>query len=562
MKDLTQRRNALICRFPQWRDLTVAGLHAHITSQFPDRPMIITPERTLTYHESQLRSRAIAAGLIALGLQVGDCVALIMANFPEFVLTKLAIAQAGCIAVPFNFLLTAQEMHYVLEQSGCRALIGMTQFRGRDYEADFVTLKARLPDLDHIVLHENSAPQSPQALSLTTLADSATAQTHAEQHRREAAANAHDTSDIIYTSGTTGYPKGAVLTHDMLLRAAFSSALTRAFEDGRRIQFALPLYHVFSYVECWLAAMFVGGAIIPHTAFDAAEMLNWAERLGSTDIVCVPVMTQMLVAQARTRPLRAPKLISVFNSGGPTDPAIWQDIRDVLRAREMHTAYGMTETTASTMCTRSEDPEERLIDTNGRYKLAGPAGDPSLSGRIAEYRVVDPKTGAAIPLGASGELQVRGPVVTREYYCNPQETAEAFTDDGWFRTGDIGCLQDGGYLKLTGRLKEAYRCGGEMVMPREIEMLCEALPGVAQALAIGIPDPKMGEVGCLCVVASPSARPDPAQIIAHCAANLAKFKVPRHVIVLEPQHVPMTATGRPQKHKLREYVMKFHIHDL
>ena len=532
--------------------MTIAGLQDRATERFADEPMVLTAQRRMTYRQVQQESRRLASGLIAAGLRPSEHVALIMANLPEFVLVKLAIARAGAVCVPVNFLLRNQELAYVLRQSDSRFLITMAAFRGHDYLADLAAIHHELPDLrEVVVLPDEGGAAAGGSLTLETLAALATPESDAELARREAAADGHAMSDIIYTSGTTGSPKGVMLTHDMVLRAAYSSALTRSFETGRRIQYAMPMYHVFGYVECWIASMFVGGAVIPHAVFDPSEMLDWAERFAASDIVCVPPMTGRLIDAARQRG-HAPAFHAVFNSGGVNVPTIWQEIRDVLGAKEIHTAYGMTETTASAVCTLTEDPESRLLTSNGGPKIAGSAGDPALAGRVSEYRVVDPETGAILPPGSDGELQVRGPIVTAGYYRKPDETRDAFTPDGWLRTGDIGKLSADGYVALTGRIKESYRCGGEMVMPREIELLFEDYPGIAQALAVGVPDAKMGEVGCLCLVPGAGVQPDDRELLDLCARRLARFKVPRHVLWLEPGDIPLTVTGRPQKFRLAQ----------
>lgn len=484
-----------------------------------------------------------------MGARPGDRIAIMLPNLPEFVEIKLAIARAGCIAVPVNFLLRRDELAYVVEQSGCRVLIGTADFRERDYVSDLTFVREEVQSLQSVILVQGDAPDC------LTLEDAASLGRPADLlalDRQTKRISPGAVSDLVFTSGTTGKPKGAKLTHDMVLRAAYSSALTRSFEDGRRIQFALPMYHVFGYVECWVASLFVGGAIVPHASFDPGEMLAWCEELCSSDLVCVPLMTRALIEEARLRGFKPSTLLAVFNSGGVNSPGIWQEIRTVLGAREIHTAYGMTETTASAMCTSTEDCEERLQTTNGGYKIAGAAGDPAIGGRVAEYRVVDPASGNVLFAGEVGELQVRGPIVTSGYFGKPEEDALAFTPDGWFRTGDLGYLLEDGYLKLTGRLKESYRCGGEMITPREIEDLFEGYPGVAQALAVGVPDLRMGEVGCLCVVACEGVSIDEEAMIAHCSARLAKFKVPKYVLSISAQDIPLTATGRPQKFLLSQ----------
>jgi len=547
VKTPAERRLALQKLVPSWPGWTIPRWFDQAAARYPDRPAILTTTESPSYTELRLRSLAAANGLVALGLEPGDHVALVMANYPEFLIAKLAIARAGCVAVPINYQLRKDELEYIVAQSGCRALIGMAQFRGRDYAADFLALRDAIPALQHLVVRDDGDALPAGLMPFASLGALQTDATAREVDRRQAVAAHGDWSDIVYTSGTTGRPKGAILTHDMVLRSAWSSALTRAFEDGRRVQFALPMYHVFGYVECWVATVFVGGAVIPHTAFDAAAMLDAADRFAATDMVCVPVMTHDLITATRLRGHAPRTLNAYFNSGGFNLPTVWDEIRDVLAAREIHTAYGMTETTASTVCTRADDGDRPLLATNGGYKLAGAAGDPRISGRVAEYRVVDPENGIPLPLDTDGELQVRGPVVTCGYYAKPEETAAAFTEDGWFRTGDIGRLLEGGYLRLTGRIKEAYRCGGEMVMPREIEDLLSGFPGVAQVLAVGVPDHRMGEVGCLCIVAAAGCQPDCAAMLAHCAARLARFKVPRHALLFAAQDIPLTATGRPQK---------------
>ena len=542
----------LASQYNNWSHLTLPSLFEQIAQKHPHRPAILASDREWTYEQLHRHSQKLAAAIIASGLSVGSRIAVVMANFPEFICVKMAIAQCGCVAVPINFQLLYDELFYVIDQSECAAVFTMAEFRGRDYIADFVDLLGKQNSLEFIVVREDRHDLPGNILSLADFSQRSNAKAIDQLLQRSAQLSPDSLSDIVFTSGTTGRPKGAMLTHDMLLRSAFSSALTRGFEDGRRIAFALPMYHVFGYVECWIAAMFVGGAIIPQTVFDAGELLTLAERFNATDCVCVPIMTHALLHEARQRGNFSAPLKSFFNSGGVNTPNIWQEIRDVLGVNEIHTAYGMTETTASTMCTRSDDTIDKLLETNGQYKLAGAAGDPEIEGKIALYRVVDPVTAKQIDHGMAGELQVKGPVVTRGYFRLPEETKAAFTDDGWFRTGDVGTLSADGYLTLTGRIKEVYRCGGEMVMPREIEALMEIYPGIAQALVIGVPDDRMGEVGCLCLVPESGTTLKEAEILSFCRDKLARFKVPKYVLELAVDDIPLTPTGRPQKFALAQ----------
>jgi fatty-acyl-CoA synthase len=554
------RRRTLEARHPVWHSRTISQALDAAAGEFGDRPLVITQGGSFTYLEMQSWSRRMARGLIEYGIGVGDHVAVVMANFPEFVAVKYAISRIGAVAVPVNFALKRQELSYIFEQSDSKALIIMDRLRDRDYLADLDALApgweltgggARWPQLRHVIVHFTEG-ESSAANSLARLGESSPAGTAAELALRETSGDAHFRSDVIYTSGTTGLPKGVMLSHDMILRAAYASAYTRAFEDGRRILFSLPMYHVFGLVECLIASTFVGGAIVPLLAFDAKQMLTTAMQQRATEMVCVPMMTLKLLEIAEEIEFDGSHLLAMFNSGGASPPSIWQDIRDSLGAREVMTAYGMTETTASTTCTFPEGADEQLLTTNGRLKFAGAAGDPRLKGILAEYKTIDPVSGEDLLPGESGELVARGPIVTKGYYKKEEETRAAFNSDGWLHTGDVGVITREGYLTLTGRLKETYRCGGEMVMPREIEDLLSEHILVGQAFVVGLSDVKMGEVGCACIVPAGASRPDPQELIDLCHARLARFKVPKHVVFITADEVPMTATGRAQKFKLAE----------
>ena len=562
MPTVAQRRSALESLQGAWVPKTIAQALDAAAMRWPDRPLVIGDAHAWTYAEVQRVSREIAAGLMALGIGPGDHVAILLANYPEYVALKYAIARIGAVAVPINFSLRRNELNYILGQSDSKVLVTMDRFRDRNYLEDLDALipgwpsaggGSSLPRLHHVLVFPTGAPvERHDHRTLASLRDLGTSVSPSALSSLERNADPHARSDIVYTSGTTGLPKGVMLTHDMILRAAYASAYTRAFEDARRVMFALPMYHVFGYVECLVACTFVGGAIIPQVAFDAQAMLDGAQAHGANELVCVPTMTLKLLELAAAQGFDGSRLTAFFNSGGISPPPIWQRIRDAFGAREVLTGYGMTETTASTACTLPEESDEHLLNSNGRFKDAGIAGDPALQGVLALYKTIDPLTGADLPPGASGELVAKGPIVTSGYYKKDEETHVAFTPDGWLHTGDIGVVTADGYVTLTGRLKETYRCGGEMVMPREIEDLLLSYPGVAHALAVGVPDPKMGEVGCVCIVRSSDTHPTAEELLDFCREHLARFKVPRHVLFLTESDIPTTATGKAQKFKLTE----------
>ncbi|MCT2559580.1 AMP-binding protein [Tsuneonella sp. YG55] len=549
--ELDVRQQRLRNRFSPWTPLTLHGALDRAASEFPSRPALIADARTWTYAELAFWSRRLAAGLQRLGVTAGDKVAVAMANYPEFVALKYAIARAGAVAVPMNILNRQEEMRYVLEQSDAKLLVTMDAFRGSDYLRmldaiapgwETVGGGETLPKLDRVVVFsaEGEAAPRPHATPFAAL-------DRDESEFRDVAVQPDWDCDILYTSGTTGSPKGVQLAHDMLTRTAFGSAYARAFEAGRRIVFSLPLYHVFGYVEGMLSVPFVGGAIIPQLRFDAHTTLSAIERLAATDALLIPAMSLAIVDAARERDYDLSSWRSALASGGRAPERLWADLFSVLGLEEVTTGYGMTETTASTTVTRPNDPIERLLTTNGRLRDVGPAGDPDMGDRLVDYRVIDPADGALLPPGETGELVARGPGVTRGYYNKPAETAAAFTHDGWLRTGDLGRIDADGYLVLLGRTKESYRCGGEQVLPSEVEDLLTSRADVAQAHVVPVADERMGEIGVAFVVASAGATLDPRELRDFVAARLARFKVPSRVIPILQDDIPTTASGRARK---------------
>ncbi|MBX6394985.1 MAG: AMP-binding protein, partial [Alicyclobacillaceae bacterium] len=359
-------------------------------------------------------------------------------------------------------------------------------------------------------------------------------------------------SDIIFTSGTTGLPKGVMLTHDMFLRCAYSTTLSRAFEDGRRIFTPLPYYHVFAYVEGLLAVSFVGGAMISMPQFHPRQSLALMERYKATDFLCVPSMLVAILNHPERDQFDLSSLRALMCAAAPAPVPIWERAVRELGVEEICTAYGGTEATASTVHTEVGDPIEIIVTRVGRIKPAGSSGLPEFGGANVQYKVVDPFTGEDLPEGSVGELAVRGNTVTRGYYKKPEETAAAIDKDGWFRTGDLGRIDEKGYLEFLGRSKEMYKVSGENVSPKEVEEVISRHPAVNQVYVVGVPDPLTSEAGAAFIELKPGTTCTRREILHWCQERLAKFKIPRHIWFVEPGTWPMTGTGKIQKFRLQE----------
>ncbi len=554
-ESVVARQQALECRYPVWVARTLDRVLADTAKVWPDREFVVTDHRSFSYREVDEWATRLAHGLLHAGIGPGDHVALVMANYPEFVALKFAISRIGATAVPINFLNRRDELAYVLEQSDARCLVTMDSFRNLDYLEMLDQLApgweragggARLPALESVFVFPTSTSSlRAGARPLAELDSGNTAPV-------AAAADPRATADIIYTSGTTGGPKGVMLSHDMLLRTAYGSAYGRAFEDGRRILFAMPMYHVYGYVEGLLAALMVGGAVIPQLQFDPVQTLRAIGEHRASDILLIPTMTLALLDELEHQPCAPGSLTAMLSSGGKSPPEIWDRIAAAFGPVEVTTGYGMTEATASATVTRPDDPVARLRNSNGRLRDVGVAGDPGNGGKLVAYRVVDSASGEELPRGSLGELRMKGIGVTPGYYNKPAETAAAFDADGWFRTGDLGILDDDDYITLMGRTKESYRCGGELVLPLEVEQVLAAHPAISEVHVVAVPDARMGEVGVACVVAPSQPPVSETELIEFCAPRLARFKVPKHVIFIRLEQVPVTATGRPRKFLLAE----------
>ncbi|MFI6998242.1 class I adenylate-forming enzyme family protein [Nocardia sp. NPDC050175] len=558
MTDLAGRRRRLIERFPAWEPASLGGWLDRCAAEYGDQPLVITDARTLTYAETATWATALADGLVALGVHPGEHVGVVMANYPEFVPLKFAIAKAGAVAVPMNFLYRAEELGYVVAQSQCRVLITMTGFAGLDYLGMLDTIAPgwetgcadSLPLLRNVVQLSTDGRSRDSVLTLDGLRELGV-RNHGAADGIEV--DPADVGDILYTSGTTGSPKGVLITHDAVLRTGYASALTRAFEDGRRILFSLPCYHMFGYVEGLIAATMVGGAVIMQTSFNPAGYLAGVQRHRANDILCVPTMTVAILEHPDRHTYDLSSLRAVLSGAAPGPVWLWERVRDELGATEIVTGYGMTECGGAMTLSLPEDPFELTATTVGRPKMAGAAGVSDHGGALTVYRTVDPETGEPLSDGETGELVSRGPTTMLGFWAKPAETERGLRD-GWVFSGDLGRVRPDGYLEVTGRSKELYKSGGELVMPKEIEELLTALPEISQAYLVGVPDERWGEAGCACIVRAPGSSIDAATVIAVCKDNLARFKVPRHVVFLDADELPTTPTGKVQKFRLVAHI--------
>ena len=446
--DIHLRRQALRDAFSEWKPTTLHGRLDSSARLYGNRPLVICDDATLTYRDVVHQSRCLAAGLRQLGIERGDRVGLVMANHPEFATLKFAISRAGAIAVPFNFLYKEDELAYVLADSGCRVLVTMTGFDGLDYQrmidgfapgwdqrgfADRAgNGRDAVPELRHVVVLDTDGRAR---AGIRSVADLAVLGSQHQSDGDDGAASPDDPADMLYTSGTTGTPKGVITSHDAVLRTAYASALTRAFEDGRRILFSLPSYHMFGYVEGLLSVLYVGGAIVPLTGFSAERYFAGIERHRATDMLCVPTMAVAMVESPLRSSYDLSSLTALLCGSAPAPVWLWPSIAEDFGVHEIVTGYGMTECGGAMTLTRPEDPLHLTTETAGRPKMAGAASVPG-SDELVVYKTVDPVTGAELPAGEEGELVSHGPTVMQGFWNRPEQTAAALRGE-WLHSGDL-----------------------------------------------------------------------------------------------------------------------------
>ena len=551
VRGMDSRRAAIDKRHPRWLEARLEVYFDRATAEFSDRPLILTDEKVFTYKEVADLSIQFAHTLSARGVQPGDRVGLIMANYAVTVPMLFGIWRVGAVAVPVNTLYRAEELEFVVRDSGCALVIAMAQFGTRNFLQELdeqvpgwrIGRCNRLPELKGALIYEEGHPYdlfdvrsnfSPISTSLPV----------------------NDPAVIMFTSGTTGLPKGVVQTHDNLTRAAFAGAYHQAFEDGRRAVFSLPLYHAFGLVVGLLSGLVVGGSIIPLLRFDPDAMLRAIEKYRATFLMGVPTMTISLLKQAKLHTYDLSSLTAIHSAAAPTPSWVWRDIKEVFGCDEIFTSYGQTETTATIVCTKPGDPIDIVSETQGCIVQGSVAGIPKLGGLIAEFKTIDPTTGEDLPSGSIGELCTRGPLNSLGYFRRPMETDRLFLPGGWLKMGDLGQFRPDGNLLLTGRTKELYKSRGELVSPKELEQLLTTHPAVSQAFFIGMPDNDYGECGCAWVVCAEGRSISSEEVISFLSVRVARYKLPRDVWFIEPDQLPKTGTGKVQKNVLRDMAVK------
>ncbi len=503
------------------------------SKRFPDRQALVSVAQNvaLTYREFNDEVNKLARALVAHGFKKGERVGIWSPNTLEWAIIQYATARVGIILVNINPAYRSSELSYVLKQSGCKAIFSITKHKTSDYQAMVDEVRSEIPELE---------------LALYT--DTADYKSWIENYYQNVSQEAideiqkgldfDDPINIQYTSGTTGFPKGATLSHFNLLNNGYFVGEGCGYSEIDRVCIPVPYYHCFGMVMGNLAVTSHGAtAVLPSASFDPAEALAAVEKERCTSLYGVPTMFIAELALENFDSYDLSSLRTGIMAGSPCPAEVMKKVQSLMHMEQVTICYGMTETSPVSMQTKLDDPLDKRVSTVGPVHPH------------VEVKIVDP-SGHVIERGQIGEFLTRGYSVMLGYWNEPEKTQQAIDAARWMHTGDLGVMDEDGYVNIVGRIKDMIIRGGENVYPREIEEFLFSHPDIVDASVIGVPDPKFGEEIAAWIKIKPGSNLTEDAIKEYCKGKIAHYKIPRYVKITDS--FPMTVTGKIQKYIMRQ----------
>lgn len=544
---------------------TIAEYFLSVVKQFPQQEAVVSlpQQRRLTYKAFSDAIDELARGLLALGFKQGDRIGIWSTNNIEWLLIQMATARIGAILVNINPAYRPRELAYALERSEVQLLFVIPGFRTSNYVGMLQDLipelqhnntelsSSTLPNLHRVVLYDpaDALHTETPAPGFTSWQEVIHAAETISQHELEGQTAMLDRDDVIniqYTSGTTGFPKAVMLTHHNILNNAWFSAQAMHFSEQDRLVVSVPFYHCFGMVLANLLCFSVGACVVISSEhFDPKQVLKAIEQEKCSAIHGVPTMFIAELEQQDFSSFDLSSLRTGIMAGAPCPPELMKRVIKDMHCSEILIGYGETEASPLTHLTTRDDSFDRRINTVG-HNLPH-----------QEVKIVDTDSGETVALGEIGEICFRGYHIMRGYYGQQEKTAETINEAGWLFSGDLGTMDDYGYVKITGRRKEMIIRGGENIYPREIEDFLFTHPSIAEVAVFGIPDVFYGEQVAAWISLHSGETLSEEQIREFCKDNIAHFKIPKYIHFVE--EFPMTVTGKLQKFKMREEMIK-HLH--
>ena len=505
-----------------------------------------------TYGELQARVDQLAMGLIHLGIEPGDRVGIWGPNSSEWVLVQLATAKIGAIMVCINPAYRLYELEYALNKVECKTLITDVSFKTSDYLGMINTLAPelesshpgqleakKLPYLKHVI--RMGSDNTPGMYNFDAVCAAGTDDDQVTMDALQGRLQPDDAINIQFTSGTTGNPKGATLSHCNILNNGFLTGLAMQLGPEDKLCIPVPLYHCFGMVLSVLACVSHGATMVfPGPAFDPEETLKSVETEGCTALHGVPTMFITELDHPRFSDYDLSTLRTGIMAGAPCPVEVMKRVLSEMHMDDILIAYGQTELSPINNMTLPNDTLERRTETVGR---AMP---------WVEIKVVD-EAGRVVPVGQKGEICTRGYSVMQGYWNDEERTAETIDSAGWLHSGDIATMDEAGYVRIVGRIKDMIIRGGENIYPREVEEFLYQHPAISEVQVFGVPDEKMGEEVCAWIQLNDGFDLSDEDVKAYCRDQITHFKIPRHIRFVT--EYPMTVTGKIQKFVMRDEML-------
>lgn len=530
---------------------TIGQLLDEQTKKYPKREALVYADRNLrmTYEELNRQSRVVARGLMALGIEKGDHIAVWTTNVPEWVQLQFATGKMGAPIVTVNTNYRASELEYLLKQSDAKTIFLIENYRNHSF---INTLQELCPELEHcepgnlqskrlpllknvILIGENNYPGVLNWSDVLAVAEHVTED---QLDIRQDTLRHDEVINIQYTSGTTGFPKGVMLSHFNLVNNAVNIAACMQLTHEDRLCIPVPFFHCFGCVIGTLAITSSGGTMVPVQEFSPEKVLRTVEKEKCTALHGVPTMfiSELNLQNFSSFDLSTLRTGVMAGSNCPIE--VMKAVIEKMGMRDVTICYGQTESSPVITQTRVDDPLHLKVETVGRAL-------PNL-----EVKIVDPDTFEEVPPNVQGELCTRGYHVMMGYYKNSEETSMAIDSEGWLHTGDLATMDEAGYVRVTGRLKDMIIRGGENIYPREIEEFLYTHPKIFDVQVAGVPDPVFGEEAAAWIILRDGEQVTAEEIQAFCREKISRQKIPKHIFFID--QYPMTASGKVQKFKLRE----------
>jgi fatty-acyl-CoA synthase len=488
-----------------------------------------------------------------LGVQKGEHIAIWATNVPQWVITQFGSAKMGAVLVTVNTNYKIFELEYLLKQSDTTTLILIKGTKSSDYISMLYQLcpelhnckpgelkSQRLPFLKNIIVIDEK--NYPGMFTWNELIEIGNTVTDEELAVRQDSLDPDDVISMMYTSGTTGFPKGVMLTHNNLIGNACSLAECMDFTEKDRLCIPVPFFHCFGCVLGTMACVVSGATMVPIVVFNPIKVLETIEKESCTAVHGVPTMFIMELEEMEKNQYDTSSLRTGIMAGSPCPIEVMKKVVDKMGVREITITYGQTEASPGITMTRTDDPLELRVTTVGRAL-------PNV-----EVKIIDSETGKEVPRNTQGELCSRGYNTMKGYYKMIEATAAAIDNDGWLHTGDLAVMDEDGYCKITGRLKDMIIRGGENIYPREIEEFIYTHPKVKDVQVVGVPSEKYGEEVMAFIQIKPGDSITEEELKEYCREKIARYKIPKYIAFVDDY--PITASGKIQKYKLRELAME------